>query len=205
MSRVVTTEIEKGDLGAITDPNATLTSWTSASTDVDEVNIAQEGIEQRNLAVNAVNDNNSSPGTKVIANSGSGTIAAAVATPWQIGGVFLQIGPFAYDSAAPEELIVRFSFEYELEPLDLASFYIYRSTTGAQGIGAFSLIAKTARSVGAGGAVDIDDYTGSTCIAARETAAIASGNIWYCLYAVSNTASNLTIRNVDAYTERIKR
>lgn len=203
MGRVTVDEILKADEGTVTTPNTTLASWTTQSTDVDATNVAQEGIEQRNLAANAVNDDTTGA-TQIFSSDSSGTATVGnTPTAWTVGaGVAVRIGAFEYNSAADPDLIVRCLFEAQAEGADYFRYALYRSTTGVAG--AYSVVTKTTRGQLMPGVAAAAALWYPLGVYMRETAAISSTNIWYHLYVWSDGATALTVRNIEFYAERFK-
>lgn len=97
MSRVTTTVIAEGAIGATADANSTLTSWNTASADLDASNVREEGLDRRNFASFAVTRTNAGLG---YSNDGSesGIAAGGAFAQANIGGL-VQTGSIVFDSA----------------------------------------------------------------------------------------------------------
>ena len=54
MSRVNISEIDVGDVGATAKANTTLEQWNSATANIDETNVREEGLDERNFAPGTV-------------------------------------------------------------------------------------------------------------------------------------------------------
>ena|SRR3990167_4902450 len=195
MARVTVTEIMKRDDGEIAALNTTQTAWNTQSGDIGAVNIAQEGIDRRNLAVEAVNDDKSALDYE---EASAGTVANVLPTVVQIGGNEAEIGPFAIGTDADYELIIRCSFEHKCA--EYHTFYLYASDDGPIGVGTFTVIYQSQRFY-----YGIDGIWVSGGMSVRETSTVATPIRWYALYADSSTGAVVTVQNVFFYAERILR
>ncbi|HLD90238.1 MAG TPA: hypothetical protein VI911_04360 [Patescibacteria group bacterium] len=197
MARVTVTEILKRDDGEIAALNTTQTAWNTQSGDIGAVNIAQEGIDRRNIAVDAVNDGMDTV-PRVYADDAAGTVVSAFPVPVQIGGVNIEIGFFFIGDDADYETIVRCVFEHKCA--DDHEFSLWYSDDGAVGIGVFAQLDQTQRTY-----AGIDDKWFSGGMSTRDTTGSTTDKRWYALYAWSIGAVQIDIQDVTFYVERILR
>ena len=103
MSRVSITPIGKGDTGATADANATLESWNTNSTDISQVNVREEGLDERMFAAGTVMTDSDNTDVINVTLSNSG---------YPVSPDY-QIGPLDF-SDADAECIVRASCEIDV-------------------------------------------------------------------------------------------
>lgn len=117
MSRVTITDIEPGaDLLSPTKLNASLSSWNTASAQVDATNVRDEGLDRRNFAARVIapaGSGTSVPACDPYANDVTISIGSPASTPTAVndGSDIVAIGPIAYDSTDSHMLEVAASVE----------------------------------------------------------------------------------------------
>ena len=125
MSKIVLTEIKKGDALTVDGMNASIVEWNARSNDIDQDNVRQEGVDRRNFAASSVTTEptTGSVGARGQVNS-STAYAMHSSTPQAVPDS--SIGVFAYDPADQVAFKLNLSLEYEAAPLS-------RSTTPPAG------------------------------------------------------------------------
>ena len=153
MGKVIITDIEKGDALTASSLNETIDSWNFYSTNIDDENIREEGIDRRNIADVSVTQNPSeTAGTSATDGTSRNLLHAGASDPIS----HYQIGPFSYDSTDQVGMKVTCSFEFETEEFGSSThtttvtptyhFQIAYSTNGTS----WSGITQTKRTVGPG-------------------------------------------------------
>ena len=113
MSKVVLTQINKGDPLVVDKMNASIGEWNSRSNDIDEENVRQEGIDRRNIASEAVIDSPSTSASQIDSVSTSSSMPAVSPTDSAAKIPDSDIGSFTYDSSDQVALKVNLSLDYE--------------------------------------------------------------------------------------------
>jgi len=156
VSRITLQDIQKGDAVTITAPNADLNSWQTASTDIDDLNVGEEGLDRRSLTARVVTPTS---GTNRFVYDGAQTlIAGSITAPVTLGGSFAVAGPFTFDQAAGDMLTFRCSLQYEGIKVEAAGgaasntqitwdFYLRYSTDWDGATGTWATLDKTRRRV----------------------------------------------------------
>lgn len=158
MSRVTLSEIEERDALTVTPINADLQALTDASTGaagtgIDDTNIAEEGFDERTVAVRAVTPADGVADCSTFTGAGPWTLSYNTLQTKAIqpdGANDLVCGPFAYNQAAGDRIMVRLSLDYAGEPYDGANqsiwnFQIGYSTDYVPGGGTWSWLSPTIR------------------------------------------------------------
>ena len=111
MSKIVLTEIKKGDALTVDGMNASIVEWNARSNDIDQDNVRQEGVDRRNFAASSVTTEptTGSVGARGQVNS-STAYAMHSSTPQAVPDS--SIGVFAYDPADQVAFKLNLSLEY---------------------------------------------------------------------------------------------
>lgn len=195
MSKVVITELIEGATANAADANATLTSWTSASTDIDDDNVREEGIERRTMkrVFQEFGDTNERDFTQGI-NGPPVPLQAVIEFSFE-----KDVGGFDYDAANGDQIVVRASFLFEITSADITAGGADTVLTGATGDktgsgGAAAIISRTIRRYDAiPGRAMKGIYT-----ATHYYAGATNSDLWLTLMVgitSSNAALTATIRN----------
>lgn len=116
MSKIVLTEIKKGDALTVDGMNASIAEWNARSNDIDQDNVRQEGVDRRNFAASSVT---TEPTTGSVGSRGQVNNDTAYAmhssTPQAVPDS--SIGVFVYDPADQVAFKLNLSLEYEAAPL----------------------------------------------------------------------------------------
>ena len=120
MSKVVLTQINKGDPLVVDKMNASIGEWNSRANDIDEENVRQEGIDRRNIASEAVIDSPSTSASQIDSVSTSYSMPAVSPTDSTAKIPDSDIGSFTYNSSDQVALKVNLSLHYEAVGLFIA-------------------------------------------------------------------------------------
>lgn len=110
MSRIAIPSVSAGDDITITNPNTAQTNWITQSTAINAENVAEGGIDRRNITVGAVIEQPTSG--KLYTSSSSATASVSSLAQFQIASANVEIGDFTYNSSGTSKLEVVCSFQY---------------------------------------------------------------------------------------------
>jgi hypothetical protein len=155
MSRVVLSEIEEGDALAITAINDDITALAAASALLDHTNVAEQGLDDRVIAVRSVTPADGTATNTSFTGAGPYTTSdvLGVTDPVQPDGANdLVIGPFVYNSAS-DHIKVRLSFDFTgaipdgVNPSIWVIQFGYATDWAGAGTGTFTWLTDTVRKV----------------------------------------------------------
>jgi len=207
MARVDFPEIQPGDALDQTVLNTAATALLTQSSNIDGDNVRDGGLDERNFADESVTWR---PGTSVaFYTTGSSAIAlgAAGANPIQVGGAYVDSGPYDYSPVTRlEKLLVKLSLHYQGvspgTPGDAEfTFQLGYSTdwNPAGPSGTWTMIAATKRRVALRGYAT----AGTLSITHKFDQTIASATLWFGLFVWDNNAAGgndaLTIEDASLY------
>lgn len=178
MARVDITEIIEGAQAEVANVNATLDSWETASTDVDDNNVRDEAIERRVIAKEfQVFGDTTTEG--VFVGQMNVTTAASVAlselpTVVHCGG---------FNPEAGDEIIIRASLGFELTQSADCTFAI-ANKIGSGGIP--SVVAKTRQTFSYPVLASSIDFAGHYTTTVRYTGTVPNPNLWFTIMAEAN-------------------
>lgn len=197
MSKVTITELFPEDTATAANANATLTSWNTASADVDDTNIREGGVDRRTIAPRAITPTDGRPSQVALVGPSAGLAATGAATQVTFGATLIEIGPINFNAAAGDQLKVYCSFAYSITTGagNAAEFKLgYASASG----GPWTVINQTGRpanqSAGMAALASAPPETGSCTIAHKFTAATSSTLYLALLYTLA--AGTLTISDL---------
>jgi hypothetical protein len=110
MAKVTITEIEHGSVAEVADVNATLTSWNTNSTDIDEENFRERSLDYRNLekVFCVYGDTAESDAISGDVEQVTWTAFQEFTTPMDVGG---------FDVESGDSVVVRFSCGIRVEAI----------------------------------------------------------------------------------------
>lgn len=158
MARVTLTEIQPGDAINLTTTNAMLTDILTKSVTIDDTNVRDGGLDERNINDDVVSLKPQASGDRKLfslPNSSSAlSFTTAQALPFQINSQFVVTGPFSFSSSSLTRLIVKFSCHYQTSIPAVASptdqqwlFYMSYSTSWNGSTGTWTELPVTRRRV----------------------------------------------------------
>lgn len=183
MSRVTVTELLSEAVATAANANATLTSWNTASADVDAANVREMGLDRRAMGTRCFTPADGRP-TPLNQSGPSAALGVAALVQVAFGATLIEIGPINNNAGLTDQLRVSCSFQYLIETLGAGQQGLFVLGYGTASGGPWTEIPVTRRrslvSAGLLNEVATIPDRGS-CTITHKFSATNSANLWIAL------------------------